>query len=277
MGLSLLNACSQGPAKQHTATLWAQILSNSLSTNTLQTGLNPGQYWQKLTAGKGFAYILIPSGQKISLQPPAHKDLVWPCGLASTIIPLTASRHLLHIWSKIGQTLNGDLINILIQTPSQAKLEAVFLQSGWTSPSLLKYLEDPLLKENAFPISQLFLWQRPQDLAFSRNASLNLSHRHHIRLWKSPWKCHNQEIWLGAASKDTGLEWSRLNWVEEPATHSIDPALDQERNFVLQTLISESLSGALLSRQAEFKPIEGLNGNFDPYLSDGQVGFLRIK
>jgi len=57
--------------------------------------------------------------------------------------------------------------------------------------------------------------------------------RHHLRLWKSNLTEDGQPVWVGAATHDTGFERDQRNG---DLTHSIDPNVDLEREFVGRTL-----------------------------------------
>lgn len=213
-------------------------------------------------------------GQRvIVIQQPITGTHNWPCGLKEHEIPRIVSRHLLN-WHHHATQVPGDLVNLLIRVPSRHALKQQFMAAGWSQPSLMSYLEAPWRHDNAFPVSRLFLWGRVQDLAFSRDTSLSLSHRHHLRLWQTPWQCQGDQIWLGAASRDIGIEWSRQSWRSGPTTHLIDPDLDQERQFVLNTF--KPFHQTLLARAGLWEPLEGQNGNFDFYVSDGQLAWLDL-
>lgn len=196
------------------------------------------------------------------------------CHLNPELIPLHTERHLAQ--GQDAHAIGGDLINLVILADSEQQIRQRFLAAQWSEPRLLKYLEDPWLDENNFPISRLYLWGRPQDLAFSRNTTLTLSHRNHLRLWKSPWSCQHKALWLGAASRDVGVERSRWGWHNGPTTHRIDPQVDHERDFVLNTLQNLGYHVEKISRSIPPQPLTGFNGNLDPYISDGRLGWIDL-
>lgn len=222
---------------------------------------------------KGLEYWF--NQQTILLHAPTPAARRWPCGLQHQTIPHTTSRQLKSFRSRTVKTIDGDLINLVILTPSSAQLQQAFVTAGWTAPSLKTYLHAPLKDKNAFPVSRLFLWNRIQDLAFSRDTSLNLIHRHHLRLWKSPWRCGNAEVWIGSSSQDKGIDLNRFSWRGGPTTHLIDPDLDRERDFVLSSF--KGFATQHLARPGIWNPIEGLNGNLDPFVSDGQLGLVDLR
>jgi hypothetical protein len=229
---------------------------------------------QAYLGGIGYGWSL--SGKTVMIRKPQIFHRTWPCGLHSGKLPFTNSRHLTSLWNPVPQQVRGDLVNLLIRADSRQQIALSFQAAGWTPPDLTDYLEDPWAQENAFPVSRLFLWGRSQDLAFSRDTSFNLSHRHHLRLWKSPWRCGASEIWVATASQDQGIEWNHFGWRGGPTTHRIDPDLDRERDVVLGTFKALHLPSAHLMRTGLFEPVEGLNGNLDPYVSNGQLAWLDL-
>jgi hypothetical protein len=230
----------------------------------------------KQTYARGTLYLL--GHQTVVVRSPENPRQEWPCAvLKDALLPTTAVRHLRGGWGHQAQALKGDWVNLLVLAPSRSQLVARFQAAGWTQPSLKAYLKSPWHEDNAFPISPLLLWSRAQDLAFSRDTCFNLSRRHHLRLWKSPWRCGASEVWMGTASRDISIEWSPFGWRGGMTTHRIDPDIDAERAFVLQTFAALHFKGGYLARRGLSPPVEGLNGNLDPYVSDGQLAILDLN
>jgi hypothetical protein len=50
------------------------------------------------------------------------------------------------------------------------------------------------------PVSDLYLFGRPQDLALQ--ARDNIHQRNHLRLWLSPMRYHGKQVWVGQISRD---------------------------------------------------------------------------
>lgn len=215
--------------------------------------------------------------QMSAVRSPEAPNYRWPCALKDTHIPSTVSRHLRSGWGHHAQDLRGDWVNLMVLVSDRAQLISHFQVAGWVQPSLRAYLKSPWQDDNAFPISPLLLWSRPQDLAFSRDTRFNLSQRHHLRLWKSPWRCGAAEVWIGTASRDASIEWSPFGWRGGITTHRIDPDIDRERRFVLHTFAAVQVKGHYVARKGVTTPVEGLNGNLDPYVSDGQLAVLDLR
>jgi hypothetical protein len=74
------------------------------------------------------------------------------------------------------------------------------------------------------PVSDLYLFGHREDLAFEKTLNTFLK-RHHLRLWRTTATTPDgREIWLGAATHDTGLDVH-----PGVVSHAIDPDLDAER------------------------------------------------
>jgi len=135
----------------------------------------------------------------------------------------------------------GDMINfLLIGTEDQVK--AVFEAAGWVKvdkdvkDAILQGLVDSFSKQAylTMPMSQLYLFGRPQDYGFAHAEPLKVvTTRHHLRVWKSTLTVGGQPLWVGAATHDMGLEKDQRNG---KLTHHIDPNVDDERDFVTRSL-----------------------------------------
>src|SRR5262249_38784268 len=70
------------------------------------------------------------------------------------------------------------------------------------------------------PVSDLYLFGRPQDLALQK-ARDRIHQRNHMRLWLSSMRYHDKPVWVGQISRDIGI---RLT-LHSPTifTHKIDP------------------------------------------------------
>ena len=91
------------------------------------------------------------------------------------------------------------------------------------------------------PVSPLYLYERPQDIALQK-ARDNVHQRNHLRLWRSPMQYHGKPVWIGQISRDIG---TRLT-IHSPylTTHKIDPGVDE----ALLALIQDLIYSRLLSR-----------------------------
>jgi hypothetical protein len=132
-----------------------------------------------------------------------------------------------------GQTA-PDLINIVILGSPQAVDEA-FATSGWLKADPRSLWHSSRVYE-AFssredyataPVSRLYYRGREPDLIFEKSLD-TVTQRHHIRLWQAG-TFEGQEVWLGAATHDTGIKFQVTTIA---FTHKIDKDIDIEREKV---------------------------------------------
>ncbi len=135
----------------------------------------------------------------------------------------------------------GDMVNFLL-IGSEEQVKATFQAAGWVQvdkdvkDAVLQGLITSLSKQAylTMPMSQLYLFGRPQDYGFAHAEPLQVvTTRHHLRVWKSTLTVGGQPVWVGAATHDMGLERDQRNG---KLTHHIDPNVDDERSFVERSL-----------------------------------------
>jgi hypothetical protein len=119
------------------------------------------------------------------------------------------------------------------------------------------------------PVSDLYLFGRPQDLALQK-ARDNIHQRNHLRLWLSPIRYHDKQVWVGQVSRDIG---SRLT-IHSPTftTHKIDPDLDTARAALSEDMVySQNLTKSGLVNGVGAAPPSAPRENLttDPYYTDG--------
>ena len=91
----------------------------------------------------------------------------------------------------------------------------------------------------ARPLSDLYLFGRPQDYSFADSAMAEaVQARHYLRVWRNPSEVNGQTLWVGAAAHDTGPWW---NSHAGEVSYKIDPNVDRERDFVRDTLNATGL------------------------------------
>ena len=117
------------------------------------------------------------------------------------------------------------------------------------------------------PISPLYIFGRAQDLAFEKPTN-DVQNRDHIRLWKAETIISAQNIWVGQASYDSGIELSATNHFP---THHIAPTVDWERNSVGADLQRTGLVQAEVDAAFADPIFSARNGGGDFYESDGDV------
>jgi hypothetical protein len=173
-------------------------------------------------------------------------------------------------------TRSGDPLN-LVMVGSAEELYAALLRGGWRETELIHggslwrtvssfLFSSPYLHS---PVSPLYLFGRPQDVAFQQ-ARGSIHQRNHLRLWLAPFRLEGRPVWVGQISRDIGVRFTPRTW--NLTTHAIDPDIDEARFYLWQGLLTSQrlealgyVSGAgAASREA---PRETLTG--DPYFTDG--------
>jgi LssY C-terminus len=175
----------------------------------------------------------------------------------------------------------GDMVNFLI-IGSEPGMQRAFELAGWVKvdrtkkDAVLHGILSSISKESyvQMPMSELYLFGRPQDYGFAHAEPLVVvAQRHHLRIWKAPFQVNGQTVWAGAATHDIGFERDKRN---KNVTHKIDPDVDAERDYVGKTL-SET---GLVAERAFFLPSDALTeaktatgGSFH---SNGKILILKL-
>jgi hypothetical protein len=170
----------------------------------------------------------------------------------------------------------GDPLNLVIIGGIDDAFPAL-IRRGWSpteatwSGSVMRMVSSALARERYpyAPISNLYLYGRPQDLALQK-ARDNVHQRNHLRLWKSPMRYRGAQVWVGQVSRDIG---SRVT-IHSPTltTHKIDPNVDGAAHALAEDLVySQGLKKVafVAGVGAAPKTAPRLNLTRDPYYTDG--------
>jgi hypothetical protein len=176
----------------------------------------------------------------------------------------------------------GDPLNVaLIGTEDDVK--RIMIAARWypadplTLKSCLKIAEASVLKRpyDAAPVSNLYLFDRQQDLAFEQPVGNDPRQRHHVRFWKTDrTDGDGRPVWIGAAVYDQHVGLSRTTG---QITHVTAPDVDTERDYLIDCL---EKTGDLVDEYAEddFHSIrQGKNGGGDPWRTDGKLAVGVLK
>jgi LssY C-terminus len=238
------------------------------------------------TLGKGSTAIEFPPGSDLTLA--LDKPLALP-HLFSAAIPDQLDAAMLalvdqllsksptRVQSKDGKP--GDPLN-LVMIGSSDQIQRAFQEGGWfraekkSDSSIWRTMQaiDRNAGYGAAPVSQLYLYGRSEDLAFEKMLN-TFTKRHHLRLWRSPTAAvDGREIWLGAATHDTGIDLR-----PGVASHAIDPDLDAERAKVGADL---EVTGLVHGEQlvARRNPVtRGLTATGATWKTDGRLLAVELK
>jgi hypothetical protein len=175
----------------------------------------------------------------------------------------------------------GDMVNFVI-LGSEAAMQHTFTASGWVKvdadvkDAILSGVLGSLSKESyvTMPMSQLFLFGRPQDYGWAHAEPIKVvSSRHHLRVWKAPFQANGATLWAGAATHDIGFERDQRN---NSVTHKIDPDIDLERDYLRKTFIATGLVSEHTLLLPDNPLREATTATGGAFHSDGQVLVLEL-
>jgi hypothetical protein len=210
-----------------------------------------------------FAYFLLPVACRfIPRQHPALDDMP----------RITRTKH----------GFSGDPINIaLIGTDEE--IVSAMLKSNWlpadpiTMRSSLRIVERTVrsLPYETAPVSNLFIWDRRQDLTFQLPIGKNPKRRHHVRFWRSEnLEDDGRPLWIGAATLDINVGLSRTT---AQITHHIDANIDAERNKLMDDLDNNNVAVKTEWIDNFHTQLKGRNGSGDRWYTDERLPVLTLK
>ena len=176
---------------------------------------------------------------------------------------------------------NGDPLNLVIIGGIEDAFPSL-VRRGWSPTevtwkgSVMRIMRSAMSRERYpyAPISNLYLFGRPQDVALQK-ARDNIHQRNHLRLWRSPMLYHGKPVWVGQVSRDIG---SRLT-IHSPTftTHKIDPDVDEAARALMEDLVySQGLRAIGLVKGVGAAPKSAPRENLttDPYYTAGMRSVL---
>ena len=176
----------------------------------------------------------------------------------------------------------GDMVNYaLIGTEDQ--VQAAFKAAGWVpvdksvGDALLHGILSTMSHEpyTEMPMSTLYLFGRPQDLSFARGDPLKVAaERHHLRTWKTDTTINGKPLWVGSATHDIGFERDQRNG---GVTHKIDPEIDKERDFLLQSFEAAGAFSSAAYVTPEDPMLKAKTATGGGFYSDGRIVVMDLK
>lgn len=171
----------------------------------------------------------------------------------------------------------SDVTNIMF-LGSREDLEKAFQAAGWSTADQLNAkskLETfrAMSEQRGYkeaPMSVLFLDGQPPDLVFQKqNDTFNL--RHHLRIWHRRERFHGQDVWVCAATHDTGIDFSEEN---RTFVHKVDGDIDRERAKVINDLMFTGLVKRLSLVERPAVPLSLFNATGDKIETDGRMAVV---
>jgi hypothetical protein len=195
-----------------------------------------------------------------------------------------------------GDGLPGDPVNLVL-IGELPKLRAAFVAAGWTEADPLN-LRSSWRMVVAFllnrpypgaPFSTLFLFGRGQDVGFQKAIDDSPRKRHHVRFWSLSLEQTEETLgtaefwlntdrpadeeaalWVGAATRDTGMSFTRFTF---KVTHKTASDTNAERDLI----VSELKRVGAVARVASYQAGQSLEaGRVNHYVTDGEVAAANL-
>jgi hypothetical protein len=178
--------------------------------------------------------------------------------------------------TRTGAGIPGDPLNVgLIGT--REEVLAAFAAARWRTPAALGLRSDLGIAESVLddradptaPVSNLYLFGRPEDLAFEKEVGASAKQRHHVRFWRDDRLGNGQRpFWVGAASFDVSVGISHRTG---QITHHVAPDVDADRDLVLADLAAARQLAERYQVTGVGPTLDGRNGGGDRYFTDGEL------
>jgi len=181
-----------------------------------------------------------------------------------------------------GQGDPGDMVNFAL-VGTQEQVQAAFKAAGWSTvdKSVQEAILNGLLKTlsheayTEMPMSTLYLFGRPQDMSFARaDPLLVAAERHHLRVWQSSETVGGRLLWVGSATHDIGFEKDQRTG---GVTHKIDPAVDKERDYLLQSFDAAGAYSSAAYVTPSNPLIDAKTATGGSFHSDGRIVVMELK
>ncbi len=177
----------------------------------------------------------------------------------------------------------GDPLNLVLVGDIDTVL-ASLSRSSWSfthriGPESIKRLIGATLSGAAYsvaPVSNLYLFGRPQDIAL-QHARNTIVQRNHLRLWLAPFRIEGRAVWVGQVSRDIDIKLTSKS--TSLTTHVIDPNIDEAREHLLQTLMVKGAIdrfGFIRGQAPTTEEAPYTNLTDDPYFTDGLRLLARL-
>ena len=186
-------------------------------------------------------------------------------------------------WPRISRTAEGvlsDPVNLVI-SGSERHLRHVFTAAGWIGAdpinlgTAVKTIKTSILggQYPTSPMSDLYLYNRKQDIAFQKNP-VGTRARDHLRVWQTPLQDRlGRPVWVVAATKDVAI---KLGPGAVLPTHQISPFIDDERQLVVDDFLKAGHVAMRYQLQSLEPNFRGVNGGGDEFITDGKVEVLEL-
>jgi hypothetical protein len=176
--------------------------------------------------------------------------------------------------------VKSDLINLTFFGTAE-QLRTAFTNAGWMAAQDLDMRTDvktflAVADHHSYrqgPVSLLTVGGEPPALVFEKEMN-TFSKRHHIRIWQTGKRYMGAYVWIGAATHDIGISFSRK---DKTFTHSVNPDIDLEREKVVDDLAftGDVKAWGLVARPEAPRKFQNATG--DNLFTDGAIAAVAMK
>jgi hypothetical protein len=176
----------------------------------------------------------------------------------------------------------GDRVNFFI-VGSEVQVVAALRAGDWVTVD--RSIKDTILRGAlasfsklaylTIPMSELYLFDRPQDYGWAHADPLKVvAARHHFRIWKAPFQVGGRTVWAGAGTHDVGFDKDQRNG---KLTHKIDPETDKERDFIGQSLADTGMVAAREYMTVRNPLLKAKTAHGQEFFSDGRTLVIYLE
>jgi hypothetical protein len=178
--------------------------------------------------------------------------------------------------TKTGDGHPGDPLNVAL-FGAKGDIESAMKAAQWYPAAALGLRSDLKIDidtvlsrpDDEAPVSNLYLFDRKEDLAFEQPVGDNPRQRHHVRFWKTErLGADDRPLWIGSASYD---ERVGLSDTTGQITHHISGDVDAERDHLFANLKATHRLAEDYAVDGFHKELEGRNGGGDLWHTDGRL------
>ena len=164
---------------------------------------------------------------------------------------------------------------------TEEELVGVFAAAGWKraeNPTIANFikLSTAVAQNSSYPtapVTPAFYNGSVHAIAFEEETEEKTARkRHHARYWKTRFSVGGKQVWVGTASKDIDVVIS--SFITLP-THTIDPAIDTEREYISGQLGSTGL----IVQQKKIDlvgSVTGINASGSNFHTDGWAYVFQL-
>ena len=174
----------------------------------------------------------------------------------------------------------SDVTN-LMYIGTREQIEAAFQAAGWATAAQLDAVSGletmrAVAEQRGYkeaPMSTLLLEGRPPVMVYQKQYN-TFAKRHHLRIFQRPEKFQGREVWVCAATHDTGIDFSPEN---RTFIHKIDSQIDRERAKVVFDLMYADKVKAVALVERPKVPTASENATGDKIETDSRMAVLLLR